>query len=226
MAPPLRNGREPEDCWSRIGDAGDGSCSELAKFIRCRNCPVHAKAAADLLDRALAPEYRREWTEHFAQAKKPAAPAKISSVLFRIQSEWLALPTQVFQEIAENRLIHSVPHRRQGVVLGLANIRGELLICACLGRLLGLQSPAQPENLRATGHRLLVVRWDADRFVFPVDEVQGIHRFQAQELREPPTSTARANPAYTKGIFLWRQQSVGFLHPERLFAALNRNLAL
>lgn len=219
-----RDRHEPEDCWSRIGDGGDATCPELPKFLCCRNCPVYSKAGAQLLDRALAPEYRREWTERFAQEKKPAVRARISAVLFRIQSEWLALPAQVFQEIAEHRLIHSLPHRRQGIVLGLANIRGELLICFSLGRLLGLQSPAGPEKLRGAGHRLLVVGWDADRFVFPVGEVQGIHRFHQEELKEPP-STARSNTAYAQGIFLWRERAAGFLEPERLFAALNRSLS-
>jgi chemotaxis-related protein WspD len=216
---------EPEDCWNRIGDGGSGTCPELPKFVRCRNCPVYARAGAQLLDRAPAPEYRREWSAHFAQAKQLAAQAKISVVLFRIQSDWFALPTLVFQEIAERRLIHSLPHRRHGVILGLANIRGELLICVSLGHLLGRTPPTQSETLRASAQRLLVVRWDADRFVFPVDEVQGIQRFQAQELKEPPAGAARSNPAYTQGLLLWRQQTVGVLEPELLFAGLNRNLA-
>src|SRR5438445_8021579 len=65
-------------------------------------------------------------------------PARTSAVIFRIHSEWLALPTEAFQEVAERRRIHSLPHRRNGVVLGLVNIRGELLICVDLGRVLGI----------------------------------------------------------------------------------------
>lgn len=223
-APPA-NRPEPEDCWNRIGDGGGGTCPELLKFVRCRNCPVYARAGAQLLDRALAPEERREWSAQFAQARTLAAPAKISAVLFRIQSDWLALPTLVFQEIAERRLIHSLPHRRRGIILGLANIRGELLLCVSLGHLLGWRPLAPPEKLRASAQRLLVVRWEADRFVFPVDEVQGIHRFTRQELKEPAAGAARSNPAYTEGLLLWRRQTAGFLEPERLFAGLNRNLA-
>ena len=92
-----------------------------------------------MLDRPLLPEYRREWTEHFAQPKQLAAPARASALVFRINAEWLALPTQAFQEVAERRPVHSLPHRRQGIVLGLVNIRGELLICVSLGHLLGLE---------------------------------------------------------------------------------------
>ena len=43
-----------------------------------------------------------------------------------------------YEEIAERRSLHSLPHRRRGIVMGIVNIRGELLICASLGKLLGL----------------------------------------------------------------------------------------
>src|SRR2546422_1979826 len=37
-------------------------------------------------------------------------------------------------EVAERRVIHSLPHRRTGIVLGVVNVRGELLVCVSLGR--------------------------------------------------------------------------------------------
>ena len=94
--------------------------------------------------------------EHFAQPKQLAAPAKASALLFRINAEWLALPTQAFQEVAEHRLVHSLPHRRQGIVLGLVNIRGELLICVSLGHLLGLER-TPPGQARRAG--LMIGSW-------------------------------------------------------------------
>src|SRR5256885_11059008 len=104
-----------QTCWNRIGVYGDGSCPELQKFIHCRNCGVFSSAAHRLLDRPLPEEYRREWTSHFAQEKKRSTQAKLSAVIFRISDEWLALPTQAFQEVAECRRSHSLPHLRQGI---------------------------------------------------------------------------------------------------------------
>jgi len=234
-------------CWSEIGVQGDGSCPKLQEFIHCRNCPVYSNAGVQLLNRPLPPDYRQEWTEHFARKKKTAAPARISAVLFRIESEWLALPTPAFQEVAERRLIHSLPHRRSGLVLGLANVRGELLICVSLGRLLGLekkrlaegrQSVRQsgggllgPENQRTGAprrglfERLLVVNWEGSRLAFPVDEVHGILRFEAQELKEPPATVAKSNSSYTQGILHWQGRAVGFLNAGVLFPTLDRSLA-
>ena len=115
------------DCWKTIGVEGNGTCRELPGFIHCRNCPVYSAAGLQLLNRPLPADYRREWTEHFAQKQKLSTPLKTSALIFRIDREWLALPTHAFQEVAERRAIHTLPHRRQGIVLGLVNIRGELL---------------------------------------------------------------------------------------------------
>lgn len=212
------------DCWNHIGVQGNRTCSELTRHFHCHNCPTYSAAAAQFLDRPFTADYRREWTAHFAREKQIATPAKTSAVIFRIAGEWLAMPTQTFQEIAERRKIHSLPHRRRGIVLGLVNIRGELLICASLGRLLGLESTALLQRQIATFDRLLVAEWNTQRFAFPVDEVHGVHRFHSADLREPPATVAHSGLSCAAGIFPWRNFAVGFLDPESLFAALNRNL--
>jgi chemotaxis-related protein WspD len=211
-------------CWNEIGDQGDASCPELQKYVLCRNCPVYSNAAVQLLDRALLPELRREWTEHYAQPRQFAAPAKTSALLFRIKTDWLALPTQAFQEVAEHRLIHSLPHRRRSIVLGIVNIRGELLICVSLGHLLGLEDTPSGQPLRRTYERLLVANWDGNRLVFPADEVRGVHRFQKLELQQPPATLARSNLSHTQGLLFWQGRTVGLLDADRLFATLNRSL--
>jgi chemotaxis-related protein WspD len=226
MAEVLTPGAEVDlrTCWSDIGVQGDGSCPKLPEFVHCRNCPVYSNAGVQLLNRPLPPEYRREWTEHFARKKKTAAPARISAVLFRIEAEWLALPTPAFQEVAERRRIHSLPHRRSGLVLGLVNIRGELLICVSLSRLLGLEKKKTTEAQRGLFERLLVVNWEGSRLAFPVDEVYGILRFDAQELKEPPATVTRSNVSYTHGILPWQGRAVGFLKAGVLFPTLDRSL--
>src|SRR5260370_22465277 len=104
-------------CWKKIGVYGDGSCAELAQFVHCRNCPVYSHAGAQLLDRALPPGYRRHGTEHFGREKARGKPGKISALLFPPSTEWLALPTQAFQEVTDRRLIHSLHHPPQATVV-------------------------------------------------------------------------------------------------------------
>ena len=213
------------DCWNQIGVSGNQTCRELPRYIHCHNCPVYSAAAVRFLDRPLSAEDRRAWTKHYTPEKKIGAPAKTSALLFRLGTEWLALPTAAFQEIAERRVLHSLPHRRLGVVLGLVNVRGELLICASLTRLLGLESGPPAKRLRAVFDRLLVADWGGQRFAFPVDEVHGVHRFNQADLREPPATVARCGLTCVHGVFPWRNFAVGFLDAEAVLSAFNRNLS-
>lgn len=217
--------KQIDDCWNRIGVEGDGGCSELGKFIHCRNCPRYAAAATQLLRRSLPADYRQEWADHFAQSAKMVPAVRTSALVFRIGEEWLALPTPAFQEVAEKRPIHSLPHRRTGIVLGLVNVRGELIICISFGRLFGLESGGTSDTLPKIPDWLLVANWDGHRLAFPVDEIGGIHRFPAAELKEPPATVAKSALTFTQGVFLWRDRTVGHLDADTLFATLNRSLA-
>jgi chemotaxis-related protein WspD len=212
-------------CWNEIGVYGNGHCEELSKFVHCRNCPIYSKAGSRLLDRALPEGYRHAWTAHYAQKKALGKQARMSVLVFRISNEWLALPTQAFQEVAELRLIHSLPHRRQAIVLGLANVRGELVICVSLGRALGVENVAPRPNLRTMYDRLLVARWDGQRLAFPVDEVYGIHRFDLGQVKPAPAVVSKSTQTYSRGVLQWQQHTVGFLDAELLFSFLNRSLS-
>ncbi len=216
---------EPVDCWNRIGVSGDRSCPQLAQVFHCRNCPVYSSAALQVLERRLPAGYRRQWTEHFALEKRAAAVGKQSVVLFRIGTEWLALPTRVFLEIAEQRMVHSLPHRRDNVVLGVVNIRGALLVCVSVGQLLGLEREHRRQGNRTIYERLVVAEWQGRPLVFPVDEVYGIHRHHAEELKELPSTVAHAGSQFSRGLLSWEGRLVGCLDEDLLFSTLNRSLA-
>lgn len=216
-----------DDCWNRIGVRGDASCPELKKHVHCRNCPVYAAAAVDLLDIELPADYLARWTSHVAQAKVPAETDTHSVVMFRIGDEWLALPTVLFKEIAGIGAIHRVPHRRNGVALGLTNIRGELLVCVSLREVLGLQqaSARKRDKQRAADGRFLVLQHENSRVVCPVDEVHGIRRFHAREQLPVPSTLAQATATYTLALLPWQKKSVGLLDAQLLFYTINRSLA-
>jgi chemotaxis-related protein WspD len=73
--------------------------------------------------------------------------------------------------------------------------------------------------------RLLVIRRDRVRAVCPVAEVHGIHRFHPRELRDVPSTVARATATYSKAVLSWRDRSVGVLDDGPLFALLKRSVA-
>ena len=215
---------EVSACWNSRGVFGNSSCPELEQFIHCRNCPVYSAAGAQLLHRHLPAEYRREWTQHYGKVREERRGATVSAILFRLGEDWLALPTQLFQEVAERRCIHSLPHRRQGVVIGLANVRGELLICISLGHLLGLEKLPSREILRTRYDRLLVVSREGHRLGFPVDDVSGPYRFVPSDLKSPPATVSKSSPTFVQYLVYWRERAAGVLDPEAIFRALERRL--
>lgn len=211
-------------CWNRIGVRGDASCEQLAAHVHCRNCPVFTAAGASLLDAATPPGYREYWTARVADDKALADTGLQSMLVFRLRNEWLALPTVVLDEVAGMRAIHSLPHRRGGVLLGLANVRGELRACVSLARLLGLHDGA-PDTPAAAQQRLLVARHGEHRVALPVDEVHGTQRYHPRQLQERPATIALSSAPYTKAVLPWRQSAIGLLDEQVLFNAIDRSLA-
>jgi chemotaxis-related protein WspD len=215
-----------DDCWNRIGVHGDATCIELGVQVHCRNCPVYSRNARLLLDRARVHDLATT-TRLFAADKQQVERGAASAFLFRVGTEWLALSTAVLDEVADLRPIHSLPHRRSGVVLGLANVRGELIVCASLAQLLGIEPSAEEgatRERRVALRRLLVVRERGLRLAFPVDEVHGTQRFDETELQPAPSTVARATASYSRAVLPWQGRAVGLLDEELLFHSLNRNL--
>ncbi|HVU99894.1 MAG TPA: chemotaxis protein CheW [Verrucomicrobiae bacterium] len=213
-----------ELCWQERGIFGDRSCAELARHTHCRNCPSFSSAARHLLDRPIPADYQEQWTASLARKDRDLLPGRVSGVLFRLGTDWFALPTAAFQEVADRRRVHSLPHRSDGLILGLVNVRGELLICASLYSLLGLELPGERPGCLGWHDRFLVGSWEAGRLVFPVEEVHGVERFQPGELHGAPASLSRSFTRYIQGVFLWRGKAVAFLDPAPVFSALNRSL--
>jgi len=217
MSLPLVN-----DCWKRIGVWGDRSCPELKTQLHCRNCPVYSAGASRLLDSEVSEAYLAAHTRHYAEPKRESRHGARSAVVFRLAGEWFALATAVFREVAPLRPVHSLPHRRDRIVSGLVNIRGELVVCVSLAVTLGLAPGAVGRGRTA---RLAVVSREGDRFVFAADEIVGLHRFDDSDLGSVPATLSHAQATYTRGMLAWRQHPVGVLDDQLLFYTLSRNLA-
>jgi chemotaxis-related protein WspD len=223
------------DCWNHIGVMGDRSCSELKDIIHCRNCAVYSAAGRSLLERPAPPEYLKEWTEVLAETSTQqlatgegtiiGANDTISVIIFRLGHERLALPVSILQEISPQCTIHTVPHRSDKIFLGIINIRGETLLCASLRNLLNLEPLADTTLFNSTSStkRMIVTGQNENKWVFPVDEVHGIYRFQLNELKDAPVVIAKASEAYTKGVVTWQGKKINYLNYDLIFYSLNRN---
>jgi chemotaxis-related protein WspD len=216
-------------CWSCIGVQGDRSCPRLTQAIHCRNCPVFSAAGQQLFQRVAPPEYLVDWTQRIAESDAITATEELSVLIFRIGAEWLAFDTRSVVEVVELRPMHRVPHRTDRLLLGLANIRGELHLCVSLRELLGIEEVLEDRQINSvlptiTKERLLVVAQDQNRWVFPVDEVEGVCRIKAHVLENLPHTVEKSPKSYSQAIFSHQNKKVGMLTESRIFQALEKTI--
>lgn len=210
-------------CWKTIGTLGDNSCTRLEACVRCLNCPVFEEAAARMLDRP-APLASSVPGPERVPDSAGAQTCHEGSLVFRVGSEWLALPATVLRQVHEARAIHTLPHRRSAAVLGVVNVRGVLTLAVSLAALLRIDAAAPGAPSRAATPRLLVTEWAGATTAFPVDAVEGVASFGADALLPAPATLAQSAGRHVRGVTHWRGRSVGVLDAEVLFDALARSL--
>jgi len=221
---------EIDDCWNQIGVWGDKTtpCPKLANVIHCRNCEVYSAAGRAVLERRIPDEYEAKWAKIYSESKKEKDTGTESVTIFRLGDEWLALPTNIIDEISNISEIHSLPHQRTSVLKGLMNLRGQMSICVSLGQLLGIEKASSTKNddiRNRTYERMIAVNHNDSSFVFLVSEVKSTYRFHPSELKEPPSTISHAKGTFTKGMLSWKGKDVSCLDAELLFYTLDKKLA-
>jgi chemotaxis-related protein WspD len=216
-----------QDCWNRRGVWGEATCPQLPQVVHCHNCPVYIAAGRQFLERIASAGEGYAWPDSLEQ--EPAegeAEDAISLLIVRLGTAYVALPTQVCKEVAEMRAIHTLPHRRGRLPLGLVSIRGELQLCAGLSQFLGLEGSKEPAALARSpaAQQLLLVEREGDSWVFVVDKIAGLYHFPATAVRSVPVTVTNATPRFVTGLIAWAEQEVGCLDPELLWTALHREM--
>jgi chemotaxis-related protein WspD len=209
-------------CWQTIGVWAQAkpSCPELDRMTHCRNCPVFLEAGRHLLDREPPDGYGEGWLEAL-EALRSASGRPV--LVFQVAGgELLALPASVLREVLEWRAIRTIPHQREGLLLGLVNIGGDLQLCVSLEALLGLPQP--DPVMRPPRGRLLAIGANGVEWAVLVQDALALHEVPDDGLTPPPaTITASASP-YVRGLFTWRDQNVGLLDEELVLATLRRRI--
>jgi chemotaxis-related protein WspD len=216
-----------DGCWRDMGRPGPGTCPELRQHVVCSNCPHYAEAALRLLDRPAPVEYVREWTDHLAAPPADVSRGTAAVVVFRLGSEWLSIPANLVEQIAETARVHALPHR-PSPVRGLVSVRGDLVICVSLHALLGVERAAVSDAPAASQgcRRLVVLNAGGGRIAFEADEIFGLHRYDPAALTTPPSTLSKAaGDRFTSGLFPWRDRSVGALDGDRVLASLSRSFS-
>ena len=215
------------DCWNKIGVWGTEKprCPELDALIHCSNCPVYSDAGRNLLNREAEADYINEWTSNLNNPRIDTQANFKSVLVFRIGDEWFALPSSVIKEITYCSKHHSLPHRKNPVLRGLVNVRGELLLCVSLGYLFRLNKSDQVQEANRAIHERYIVISDGDeQYTFPVSEVRDILRYDPQNLEKNPSTVNDDTSNYVRGIIKYKQTNIGILDSDLVFTALHRNI--
>lgn len=203
------------DCWNRIGIAGDRSCPELEAHIHCRNCPVFGSAAQGFFQRDAPVGYLAEWLTLLASPVAAAVNQDLGVLIFRLRSEWFAIPVKSVVEVTTPRPIHRIPHRSNETLVGMVNLRGRLRLQVSMHGLLGVG----PGNADGTP-RLIVISREGQTWVFEAEEVLGVHRFARERLGDLPSTLSNPKTSFSQAVIEWKGQSVGLLDDSRVFESL------
>ena len=210
-----------DDCWNRIGVAGDATCPELDRYVHCRNCPVFGSAARDFFRRPAPPGYLEEWAGLLA-SREAGAPRDLAGLLvFRLGIEWLAVDIMAAVEVTAVAPVHRVPHRTNRVLAGLVSLRGQLHPCVSLHGLLGIEA-SDPDTNPSIAPRLVLLRRDGETWAFQADEVAGVQHVARVDLRNVPSTLANPAGSFSRAVFGWGDRSVDVLDEPRLFLGFRR----
>ncbi|MGH8081696.1 MAG: chemotaxis protein CheW [Lysobacter sp.] len=185
-------------------------------------------AVARLLSREPAAEELQLASRHIAARSEDLRALSATAFVFRLGNEWLGLPAAMVDEVIEPRPIHSLPHRREGLVRGLVNVRGQLTVCVALESLLQLDASAGGERSGAQrqllSKRLVVLSAHEQRLAFESDEVHGSHRYDPAGVGNVPGTVALSGSVFSTGVVAVGARHAGLLDGDLVLSAINRRL--
>lgn len=179
-------------CWNTIGVWGSQAprCEKLNEVIHCRNCHVYWDAGRQVFEKRIPEGYLEQWTRVISDDVAPVSKTSQSIIYFRMGEEWFSLSTRNFVEVSQLKSVHKIPHQSGNLIHGVINIGGSVRLCLSLAFLLGVAKSEQGKHLASRGvyKRFLVVQINTKDYVFPVDEVGGVHRYDPEDLKQVPAT--------------------------------------
>lgn len=202
--------------------------SPLRSLEQNKDVPPNNTQDSNLLSRPHPKGYTEEWVESLKHSTLEESIPKQSLLVFRIKSEWLALPSHCIKEVTKTTFIHRLPHTNSTVLLGITNVQGELLVTTSMQNLLGIPDPTQPTPKNYTFNRysrFIVFGNKKDSFVFPADELFGLTHVKFDAIEPVPISIVKSLKNYFSGIFILPESniSVGLLDDKLIIDSLNEN---
>ena len=211
--------RREARCWEQTGLFGDAACPLREQYGTCSACPRFTDHGRTLFDRPAPPGYVEYWTDAIRRSKLDQSAEQLTVLVFRVSGQWLALAADRVLFVAKPGTVRSIPHRSGQVFRGLVNLMG-IRICVSLGGMLEIGDLPPPR--RRDRQRMIAFGSTEQSWVFPVDEVNSVRRFDAAQLDQAPLGLSEGSRTYTLGTLAWRDRTVGLLDADLLAASLAR----
>lgn len=175
-----------------------------------------------LLERPLEEADLEAATEEASNAAEKSERGQIGIVLFGLGSESLALPAGMVRRVTAHAPPVRIPHRSKGILRGVCNVRGELVLCADLRRMLGMP---EREATETDSLRTVVVGPASAAWAFEVDALHGIGRVSPSTLASAPLTVEHSLGAFVAGLAEVDDRPVTVLDGERILAGFKAALA-
>ena len=212
-------------CWNEIGVWGNNSCTELRKNYHCRNCQVFINSGKELFEKSTPAGYLNEWTEIIAKEKIEDEKNDSSCLIFRLGSEWFGVDSTFVAEVTEPSQIHSLPHQKSIILIGIVNVRGEIKLAVELNSLLGVESSEVILNKNNKIYlRHIVIKRNKESWVIPVDEIFGVTKFNEKKITSLPATAKSAKTNYLKGFLKTGNIEAGIITSDVLFEAISKQV--
>jgi chemotaxis signal transduction protein len=175
-----------------------------------------------LLDRPVSEAELRSAADEAALPADSGERGRIGIVLFGLDGETLALPANFVRRVTPFAPPVRIPHRSSGVLRGVCNVRGELVLCADLRRQLGLKAR---ETEDSDSLRTMVIGPASASWAFEVDALHGIGRINQSDLAMAPLTVEHSLGAFVTGLTEIEGRAVTVLDGERILAGFRAALA-
>ncbi len=222
-----------DNCWDNIGVFGNITCELLEAYEHCHNCPIYLFAGRRLFKKEADEALIEDWTKIYSLEKETDLQNKRSVVLFRIQNEWFAIDTGLFQEAVVNKMIHIIPGRSNKYLYGIVNVNGELYLTIAMESLVGLD---RKFDMELNSKQLLVLNIDNQKYCFPIDEFDSVKNIKLSDLEEIPQTISKIENNIIDNVFKTTHKSkinneshtieivASIINNQKLISSLNRNL--
>jgi len=177
-----------------------------------------------LLDRPIDPGELDAGAELAALPAEARTRKAVRYLLFRLGDEVAALPAKALRRVTHTARAVPIPHRTSGVLRGVCNIRGELVLCADLHRLLGLP-PRSEESAAAETRRMVVLGPAENSWAFEVDALMGVESADPTAFLAPPLTVKHAITDFTSGVTSIGDRTITVLDSDRVLAGFKAGLA-